>query len=57
MGEMGRGMWEVRWRRDLERACSTGFWEGKYGELKEVQEEKEVRECGTRHKQNNIEDT
>ena len=22
---------EVRWRRDLERTCSTGFWEGKYG--------------------------
>ena len=26
---------------------------GKYGELKEVLEEKEVRECGTRHKQKN----
>ena len=24
---------------------------GKYGELKEVREEKEVRECGARHKQ------
>ena len=32
---------EVRWRRDLKRACSRGFWEGKYGVLKEVQEEKE----------------
>ena len=28
----GKGKWkgnEVHWRRDLERACSTGFWDGK----------------------------
>ena len=28
---------EVRWRRDLERACLTGFWEGKCGTKREVQ--------------------
>ena len=38
---------EVRWRRDLEQACSPGFWEGKCGELKKV------RDCETRQKQNN----
>ena len=27
-GKKGKGK-EVHWRRDLERACSTGFWEGK----------------------------
>ena len=29
---------------------------GKYGELKEAQEEKKVRECGARHKQKTIVD-
>ena len=61
MGEKGKGKGkEVRWRRDLDRGCSTGFWDGesagqngKYRKLKEVREEKEVRECGMRHKQNN----
>ena len=30
------GCGEVRWRRYLERACSTGFWEGKCGTKREV---------------------
>ena len=31
MGGKGRGMWEStpRWWRELKRACSKGFWEGK----------------------------
>ena len=28
---------------------------GKYGELKKVQEEKEIRECGARYKQQKLE--
>ena len=32
MGKTGKGKEkEVRWRRDLERAYSTGFWDGKCG--------------------------
>ena len=32
MGGKGKWKWkEIRWRRDLERACSTRFWEGKCG--------------------------
>ena len=30
----------MRWRRDLERAGSTGFWEGKCGTKREVRENK-----------------
>ena len=29
---------EVRWRRDLGRACSTGFWEGKCRTKRKVRE-------------------
>ena len=38
-------------QQDFERG-SAGE-NGKYGELKKVPEEKEVRECGTRHKLSN----
>ena len=60
MGGEGREVWGST----LEKGPVGGhaqqdFWTGsaeqnpKYGELKEVREEKEVRECGTRHKQSN----
>ena len=58
--ERVEGCEEIRWRRDLERACSKGFWERKCeikrevrGNLKEAREKKEVRKYGTRHKQDN----
>ena len=58
----GRGMWEVRLRRDLERVCSTGFWETKCGTKRKVREIERsvggkgsttVRESGMRDKQSN----
>ena len=37
-GKKGRGMWkEVRWKRDLKRACSTGFWKKKLETKRKVQ--------------------
>ena len=61
MGSTGKGnaagkgsTWEervegyggVRWRRNLERACSTGFLEGKCGHC---------RKCGRKRKYGNVE--
>ena len=31
-----KGYRDARWRRDLERACSTRFWERKYETKREV---------------------
>ena len=43
----GRGMWGSTMEDE------PGFWEEKCGTRREVREEKEVRKCGTRHKQSN----
>ena len=48
----GGGTWSGHAQQDFGRG-SEGQ-NGKYGEMKEVWEEKEVRECGTRHKQSNM---
>ena len=46
-----RGTWRGHAQQDF--GMGSAGQNGKYGKLKEVQEEKEVGECGTRHKQNN----
>ena len=35
-GSTWEGCGEIRWRRDLELARSTGFWKGKCGTKREV---------------------
>ena len=47
----GGGTWSEHVQQDFGRRSAGQH--GKYGELKEVREEKEIRECGTKHKQNN----
>ena len=48
----GGGTWS--WHAEQDFGKGSAGQNGKYGgELKEVREEKKVRKCGTRHKQNN----
>ena len=47
----GKGIWSGHAQQDF--GIGNAEQNGKYRKFKEVREEKEVRESGTRHKQNN----